>query len=133
MIKFVSFHAHFFQKAEIIFILPDMESFLPLPVHRDASLISRHCYSMTVARRMPVRASTADHPPGVSRKKPRGIIPRGALHVHIKACTPSIYFTTSHPAILQSPAVPFYSRLSCCFTVYDCMVDIQPTANRYLS
>ena len=34
-------------------------SFLPLPDHRDTSLISRHCRSMTVARRMPARASTA--------------------------------------------------------------------------
>ena len=73
-------------------------SFLPLPDHRDTSLISRHCRSMTVARRMPARASTAvalrlahltalplddrcpsdarsckhgGRPPGVSRKKKR--------------------------------------------------------------
>ena len=37
----------------------DRGSFLPLPDHRDVSLISRHCHSMTVARRMPARASTA--------------------------------------------------------------------------
>ncbi len=34
-------------------------SFLPLPAPRDTSLISWHCHSMTVARRMPARASTA--------------------------------------------------------------------------
>ena len=33
--------------------------FIPLPDHRDTSLISRHSRSMTVARRMPARASTA--------------------------------------------------------------------------
>ncbi len=37
----------------------DRGSFLPLPDHRDTSLISWHCHSMTIARRMSARASTA--------------------------------------------------------------------------
>ena len=35
----------------------DRGRFLPLPDHCDTSLISWHCHSMTVARRMPARAS----------------------------------------------------------------------------
>src|SRR5699024_11057916 len=37
----------------------DRGNSLPLSAHRDTSLISRHCRSMTVTRRMPARASTA--------------------------------------------------------------------------
>ena len=43
----------------LLLIKSDRGRSLPLPDHRDTSLISRHCRSMTVARRMPARASTA--------------------------------------------------------------------------
>ena len=48
----------------------DRGRFLPLPDHRDTSLISWHCHSMTVAGRMPARASTA-----VARPAYRGLLP----------------------------------------------------------
>src|SRR5699024_12836933 len=47
----------------------DRGRFLPLPDHRDTSLISWHCHSMTVAGRMPARASTAVARPAYRAKK----------------------------------------------------------------
>ena len=52
----------------------DRGRFLPLPDHRDASLISWHCHSMTVARRMSARASTAAALRAYRAKKRRHII-----------------------------------------------------------
>src|SRR5699024_3802689 len=49
------------------------ESFFPLPDLRDTALISWHCHSMTVACRMPARASTAVARPSYRAKKLRGI------------------------------------------------------------
>ena len=55
----------------------DRGRFLPLPDHRDTSLISWHCHSMTVAGRMPARASTAVARPAYRAKKRT---PWGILH-----------------------------------------------------
>ena len=52
----------------------DRGRFLPLPDHRDTSLISWHCHSMTVAGRMPARASTAVARPAYRAKNTGGTL-----------------------------------------------------------
>ena len=54
----------------------DRGSFLPLSDQRDIALISWHCHSMTVARRMSARASTAAALRAYRAKAPTGIRPR---------------------------------------------------------
>ena len=73
--------------------------YLPLSDHRDTSLISRHCRSMTVARRMPARASTAvalrayraEYPGAVFRRRDISIsllFSKFPVHLSLCLCAP---------------------------------------------
>ena len=81
----------------------DRGSFLPLSDNRDTSLISRHCRSMTVARRMPARASTA-----VALRAYR----TKALKAAILRCFQGFSIAGDErielpPKVLETPIIPF--------------------------
>jgi len=77
----------------------DRGRFLPLPDHRDTSLISWHCHSMTVARRMPARASRLVARPACLHKK-YGAVALVIFSILINATVPIFLKTYRFPYLL---------------------------------